>query len=117
VTCTYAFAEANIERWTGERKALVKKYLDNPARLKNLALYSEYAEDALKSSGEWLLSEAKFQDWVKQKSSLLWIAGGLGTGKSYLSAITISKLNENYPQDLTCPSGFLVGYFYVKEHD
>lgn len=117
MTCTYAFTEANIERRAGERKALVEKYLDNPARLKNLALYSEYAEDALKSSGEWLLSEAKFQDWVKQKSSLLWIAGGPGTGKSYLSAITVSKLNENYPQDPTHPSRLSVGCFYVKEHD
>ena len=100
-----------------EQKALVDKYLDNPARLKNLALYSEYAEDALKSSGEWLLMEAKFQDWMKQKPSIVWIAGGPGTGKSYLSAIAISKLNDTYPQDSAHPNRFSVGYFYVKEHD
>jgi hypothetical protein len=100
-----------------EQKALVDKYLDNPARLKNLALFSEYAEDALKSSGEWLLMEAKFQDWMKQKPSIVWIAGGPGTGKSYLSAIAISKLNDTYPQDSAHPNRFSVGYFYVKEHD
>jgi hypothetical protein len=100
-----------------EQKVLLEKHLDNPARLKNLALYSEYAEDALQSSGEWLMAEQTFQNWMRQKSPILWIAGGPGTGKSYLSAITISKLIQTYPQDPTHPNRVSVSYFYVKEHD
>ena len=111
------FTEAKSDRRAGEQTALLEKYLDNPARLKNLALYSEYVEDVLESSGEWLLGEAKFQDWTTQKSSLLWVAGGPGTGKSYLSAIAISKLKDTYPQDSAHPSRLSIGYFYIKEHD
>jgi hypothetical protein len=110
-------SEAAIERQSVEQRSLLERYLDTAARPKNLALYNEYAEDALQSSGAWLLAEPKFQDWMRQKSSLLWIAGGPGTGKSYLSAITVSKLNDVYPQDLAQSSPVVVGYFYVKGND
>jgi hypothetical protein len=91
--------------------------LSTPAFVKNLALYSEYSEDVLDGSREWLLGEAKFQDWMDRKSPLLWVTGGPGTGKSYLSTITISKLQTIYPQDPTHPNRVSVGFFYVKEHD
>ena len=114
---TQPIAEVNTERRAAEQRALLEKTLDTPARLKNVALYSEYTEDALKSSGQWLLDEEKFQDWMERKSLILWVAGGPGTGKSYLSAITVSKLNRTYPQDAAHPNRVSVGYFYVKEHD
>jgi hypothetical protein len=100
-----------------ELNAVLEKTLVTPALAKNLTLYSEYVEDVLRSSGEWLLAEAKFQEWMDRKSPLLWVAGGPGTGKSYLSAITISKLTTTYPQDPTHPSRISVAFFYVKEHD
>lgn len=100
------------ERSLMEQKALLEKCLDTPARLKNLALYTEYTEDMLQSSGEWLLTEQRFKDWLERKSPILWVAGGPGTGKSYLSAAMISKLRQNYFQNNAS-----VGFFYIKEDD
>src|SRR5881394_3585181 len=100
-----------------EQNAVLEKNLITTAQVKNLALYSEYSDDALKNSGEWLLAEEKFQSWMDRKSPLLCVSGGPGTGKSYLSAITISQLKNTYPQDLTHPNRISAGFFYVKEHD
>ena len=100
-----------------EQNAVLEKNLITPAQVKNLTLYSEYSDDALKNSGEWLLSEEKFQSWMDRKSPLLWVSGGPGTGKSYLSAITVSQIRKIYPQDPTHPNRVSAGFFYVKEHD
>lgn len=47
----------------------------------------------------------------------MWILGGPGTGKSFLSFKIISQLEETYPQDPQRPSRVSVGYFYIKEDD
>jgi hypothetical protein len=109
--------EVNLERRKEQQKAILEDHLLTTAHGKNVALYNEYAESKLKSSGEWLLSESKFQDWLNRKAPLLWITGGPGTGKSYLSSITISKLRSTYPQDSTHPNRISVAYFFIKEHD
>lgn len=80
-------------------------------------LYSEYSDDALRNSGEWLLADKGFQDWIGRKSPLLWLRGGPGTGKSFLSAITISKLQQTYPQDDANQSLVSVAFFYIKGND
>jgi hypothetical protein len=107
----------NTERRAAEQKAIVEKGLDNPARLKNFALYSEYTEDVLKRSGEWLLEEEKFQDWMERKSLILWIAGGPGTGKSYLSAYNDIQVEPHLSAGSGTSKSSFSGLFYVKEHD
>lgn len=109
--------ETTSERGIEQQKAILEHHFLTAAHSKNVALYNEYAESTLKMSGEWLLAEEKFQDWMNRKTPLLWVAGGPGTGKSYLSSITISKLKSSFPQDSTHPSRISVAYFYVKEHD
>ena len=74
-------------------------------------------EGLLKKSGEWLQAEPLFEDWMSQKSRLLWVLGGPGVGKSFLSTQTISYLLKRYPQDPNHPSPTSVAYFFIKEDD
>jgi DNA replication protein DnaC len=95
----------------------VDENLLTTASKKSRALFNEYEEKALESSGAWLLADPQLQSWLDRKSPLLWVSGGPGTGKSFLSSITISKLHTIYPQDPLHPNRMSVAYFYVKEHD
>ncbi|KAH0566498.1 hypothetical protein GP486_000116 [Trichoglossum hirsutum] len=106
--------DATTERRKVEQNELLEHALCTPAHAKNCALFGEYSEDVLQNSGEWLLAEPAFQEWIDRKCPLLWVTGGPGTGKSFLSTVMISKLRVMYPQDPTRAS---VGYFYIKEHD
>ena len=54
---------------------------------------------------------------MEKRSPILWILGGPGAGKSFLSSKIISYLEELYPQDPQHPSRVSVGYFYIKEDD
>ena len=95
----------------------MEKYLLSSANDKSQQRYNEHAERALESSGEWLLAEDKFRDWTNREAQFLWISGGPGTGKSYLSSIAIKHIKTLYPQDSKHPNRTSVAYFYVKEDD
>ena len=78
-------------------------------------LYAQNKESLLQRSGEWLQTEPLFEDWMSQKSRLLWVLGGPGVGKSFLSTQTISYLLKRYPQDPNQASPVSVAYFFIKE--
>ncbi|KAL2820837.1 hypothetical protein BDW59DRAFT_150618 [Aspergillus cavernicola] len=64
------------------------------------------------SSGEWILDNAKVQDWLSPESeelssSILWINGRPGLGKTYLASVLIEACKKA-PSWSTC-------YFYCKE--
>ena len=52
---------------------------------------------------------------MEKRSHILWVLGGPGAGKSYLSSKIICHLEETYPQDPQHPSRVSVGHFYIKE--
>ena len=54
---------------------------------------------------------------MEKRSPILWVLGGPGAGKSYLSSKIICHLEETYPQDPQHPSRVSVGHFYIKEDD
>lgn len=112
-----AMNQAKLDRHAEQQKAVIDQHLLTTAHKKNKRIYSEYEESALKSSGEWLIAEEQFQSWLNRKTQLLWVSGGPGTGKSFLSSITISKLKATYAQDRLHPNRTSVAYFYIKEHD
>jgi fungal STAND N-terminal Goodbye domain len=109
--------QSESQRRSGDLAALIEKHLITPAYHKNAAIYHEYNDATLKSSGEWLMAEAKFQDWLDRKSRFLFVRGGPGTGKSYLSAITIGRIKSTYSQNAIHTDGVSVAFFYIKEHD
>ncbi|KAL8833596.1 MAG: hypothetical protein Q9170_004179 [Blastenia crenularia] len=78
-------------------------------------IHEDVSERRLVGTGEWIKSESLYQDWTREKGPLLWILGGPGAGKSFLSSKIISHLQELYPQASHSQSRVTVAYFYIKE--
>lgn len=68
----------------------------------------------LEGTCEWLHDEVLFRAWEKKETSLLWVFGGPGAGKSFLATKTILHLRDQHDQDPKHHSKAAVGYFYVK---
>lgn len=97
-----------------ERK-LVKDALDSPALTKVREIYGDVSDRRLEGTGQWIIDEPLFRAWIKKEAPIVWILGGPGAGKSFLSSKIISHLQEIYPQDPQYPSRVSIGYFYIKE--
>ena len=78
--------------------------------------FSTYRRSLLKGSGAWLQKEPLFDTWIGQRAPILWVFGGPGAGKSYLSTWTILRLIELHDQRLDYGDGVSVSYFYIKEN-
>lgn len=106
------------EQRINAEKAFIDEHLKTPAFEKNIAIYFEYSETTLKSSGDWLMAESALQRWLNRESPFLFVQGLPGTGKSHLSTVTIKKLNLTYPQGMANDgTAVSVAYFYVKEYE
>jgi hypothetical protein len=65
----------------------------------------------LQGTGAWLENETFFRAWMNREAVILWIFGGPGSGKSFLSTRLIQLLREtNGDEDP-------VAYFFVKENN
>ncbi|KAK4450851.1 hypothetical protein QBC34DRAFT_348375 [Podospora aff. communis PSN243] len=64
----------------------------------------------LKGTGAWLEEEPFFRAWMRREAMILWIFGGPGSGKSFLSTRLIQQLKE------TNDEGDVVAFFFVKEN-
>lgn len=78
--------------------------------------FSTYRRNLLKGSGAWLQREPLFDTWISRRAPILWVFGGPGAGKSYLSTWTILRLFELHDQRADHTDGVSVGYFYIKEN-
>ncbi len=99
-----------------ERK-LVKEQLHTAAVEKVQEIYGQISDQRLNGTGEWITNEPLFEAWMEREDPILWILGGPGAGKSFLSSKIISRLQDIYPQDPQYPTRVSVGYFYIKEND
>src|SRR5271169_3064587 len=72
--------------------------------------HANLSKDLLSNSGAWLLKSPEFDTWRKSSaSSILWLHGIPGSGKTRLVARTIEYLQgEMPPQSTAAP----VAYFY-----
>ena len=89
---------------------------DTSATLDVEEQFSTYRRNLLKGSGAWLQKEPLFETWIGQKAPILWVFGGPGAGKSYLSTWTILQLIDLHEQRSDHADGVSVGYFYIKEN-
>ena len=70
----------------------------------------KFREEQLEGTCEWIDDDKLISSWLSSastKSSLLWISGGPGTGKTILSAHIISELQHCHP----------TAYFFCKSDD
>ena len=96
---------------------LLRANLDSPALEKVLDLQEKLNSKRLLGTGDWVTIEPLYQRWINQESSILWILGGPGAGKSYLSSRIVQHLHDVYRQGVQLPVPVSVGLFYIKEDD
>ncbi|KAK5997061.1 hypothetical protein PT974_02412 [Cladobotryum mycophilum] len=70
-------------------------------------------ESRTENTSEWLLRNADFRNWldIPQSSTLLWLKGAVGTGKTYLTCRVIHHI-ENTLQNQPHHEGF--AFFYCS---
>lgn len=73
--------------------------------------FGMYKRSLVKGTGTWMEREELFNAWIDHQASILWVFGGPGVGKSYLSTWIIQQL------PIRQSSGVSVAYFYVKENN
>ncbi|KAI9829183.1 MAG: hypothetical protein M1826_005778 [Phylliscum demangeonii] len=66
-------------------------------------------------TGEWVTTEPLFQAWLQRSKALLWVSGGPGAGKSYLSASIVRLLQGLYPQGAKNMSRVSIAYFFCRD--
>lgn len=74
-----------------ESKEIIR-WLDSPSPASSHRNASAKHREA---TGAWLLDDAKFSQWKSHPSSVLWIQGSAGTGKTVLTSAIINKLLED----------------------
>lgn len=74
-------------------------------------------EQMLEGTGNWIKEEPLYKGWINEEKFILWIFGGPGAGKSFLSSKIVSHLLDLYVQDPDHAVRISVGYFYIKEND
>lgn len=88
-----ASALSSIEDSLDSRLRL--QVLDRLTDVRYIRHHKEKAKGLLKGSGEWLLEKPEFLDWMKSSSSsILWLHGIPGSGKSMLVATVIEFLRS-----------------------
>ncbi|KAJ5804859.1 hypothetical protein N7474_010746 [Penicillium riverlandense] len=78
--------------------------------------YQNIRHRTVEGTGQWLLGEREFTDWVKKNSEapVLGITGGEASGKSYLAASIASHLLANGSGE-AINSRQLVAFYFVDE--
>ncbi|KAL6815050.1 hypothetical protein J3E69DRAFT_370534 [Trichoderma sp. SZMC 28015] len=65
---------------------------------------------------EWLLNHSRFIEWERSSySSMLWLQGNVGAGKSFLTSKVIDHLPATRQQEAEYDEGF--AYFYCSRSD
>lgn len=70
--------------------------------------YSWFNRTRVSGTGDWLLEDEGVQRWIKGEKQHLWMSGGPGTGKSYLSTRLITWGRDNLPH---------IAYFYFRANN
>lgn len=95
----------------------IRKVLDIPAVVETDRIYSTYRDSLMKGTCEWLLEESPFKSWIRGDTSVLWILGGPGAGKSYLSTWTITHVLKLCSEESAVMPNASAAYVYIKEND
>ncbi|OGM48435.1 hypothetical protein ABOM_003378 [Aspergillus bombycis] len=78
-------------------------------------IYRNYLRQRVRGTGEWIFSEPKYVAWEKgqAKGPILAIAGGEGTGKSFLTSTIIKRLNQRKTTE-SSDRRISTGYYFLE---
>ena len=86
-----AFQDHINQFYTKEESKEIIRWLDPPSPAFS---HRDASAKHRHATGTWLLDNAEFLEWKSAPSSVLWIEGGAGTGKTILASTIINKLLE-----------------------
>ena len=66
-------------------------------------------------TGTWILSEPAFQAWMAQEVPVLWVSGGPGAGKTFLSCSIVQHLMDATAGGAHGEHNISVAYFFCKD--
>ncbi|KAG5660351.1 hypothetical protein KAF25_002957 [Fusarium avenaceum] len=81
---------------------------------------TEKRDSRTENTCEWLIAHPKFRRWEDASySSLLWLQGNIGTGKSFLSSKVIDRycVNSDEPEKWSNNHDDAFAYFYCSRSD
>ncbi|KAJ5767256.1 uncharacterized protein N7511_004872 [Penicillium nucicola] len=76
--------------------------------------HNNIREQRTPGTGKWLLQNKSFNEWEKVKSSIFWLQGSPGTGKTYLTSTIIDDIKDQL-QDTRNSEGF--AFFYCDKNE
>ena len=100
-----------------ERKQLEKIRLMLRPNFNAEELFNNISAKRVDKTGDWIHHEPLFRGWLEGLQSLLWLSGGPGAGKSFLSSSIIDYLVKLHPQNVQNQSRVTVAYFFFKDND
>ena len=80
-------------------------------------LFRSISNKRVPGTGDWIRQEPLFKSWLERDWQILWISGGPGAGKSYLTTNIIQLLLQTYPQGVQDSSRTSVAYYFCKDYD
>ncbi|KAH6712778.1 hypothetical protein DL95DRAFT_269183, partial [Leptodontidium sp. 2 PMI_412] len=73
-------------------------------------------ETRVEGTCQWILSDPLYSNWnVQKKTSLLWISGYAGSGKTILSAYLLEYLSAGESSPMLCRNNKSPYYFFCDE--
>jgi hypothetical protein len=81
-------------------------------------IYFGHKKSLLANTATWFTRDAAFQAWEARETQLLWLLGGAGLGKSFISTAVIQQLLAKRDEGTDSAICAPVAYFFCKEdHD
>lgn len=88
-----------------------REWLQSMSSATSLNDHVDYSRNRFKNTGLWLVDSHEFKEWRDSPtSSLMWLKGSIGTGKSILTSLVVDSFLRNLKPVDKAP----VLYFYSK---
>jgi hypothetical protein len=117
-----AETDRNAEKKETERiailhKALLVKSESDPASNKAI---SDFSEAGVEKSGNWIEDIDEYKSWAdldSKDNSLLFLSGGVHSGKTYLVSAIVQKLQSYHRKLIDIPTRTSIAYYYFPQRD
>ncbi|KAF2230805.1 hypothetical protein EV356DRAFT_519320 [Viridothelium virens] len=96
------------------RNAQVKRHFSDGAEARNIirAQRKEIAESFVEGTNKWIFEDDTYKSWTDGEIPAIWLAGGAGTGKSFLAHLIASNLEHRHEEHVSVAS-----FFFREDQD
>ncbi|OBT51052.1 hypothetical protein VE04_08733 [Pseudogymnoascus sp. 24MN13] len=87
------FIKAAIQPGTEEERCLKSLFITNPTDHRDAIITAKGVR--VEGTCEWITSTDEYKAWIMSPPSLLWLSGGPGKGKTFISIFLTKRLSES----------------------